>query len=246
MLREHQPDAGRAGRRSAGLRGVLARSGGGPTPGLYFDSEVTTCSESSRLNERGRGSAAWTKAVIDTPRRFHQDIRHAEELARLRGYAGTLRQVAIDGLGNERPTLLFSNETAETARNVKILADRVEIRPDRRGHNPVLREAALDRDSPPMPWLGTGRSSSLSPDRQVRGKFPSWKSALKVDPFLVASFDHEGISPQRARTHSRLAVGRPPHNRHGLRRGDVVACRRPGAPELPNHSARASGELGTR
>ena len=24
---------------------------------------------------------------------------------------------------------------------------------DRRSHNPILREAALDRDSPPIPWL---------------------------------------------------------------------------------------------
>jgi hypothetical protein len=217
---------------------------------LYFDSKVTSYPELSRLNERGvrfatirrRGAAvvrrlrnlpasAWTKAVIDTPKRFHQDIRYVDEAVRLRGYAGTVRQVAIDGLGNERPTLLLSNDTGETARNlviryagrnrvedglgsavnffhlnclssevrlnvdvdaaltvvangcyrwlgsrlkgweksrpkdlyrkfvetsglVEIQADRVVVRLDRRSHNPVLREAALDRDSAPVPWLG--------------------------------------------------------------------------------------------
>jgi hypothetical protein len=217
---------------------------------LYFDSKVTSYAELSRLNERGvrfatirrRGAAvvwrlrrlpasAWTKAVIDTPKRFHQDIRYVDEVVRLRGYAGTVRQVAIDGLGNERPTLLLSNDTAETARNlviryagrnrvedglgsavnffhlnclssevrlnvdvdaaltvvangcyrwlgsrlkgweksrpkdlyrrfvetsglVEVQADRVVVRLDRRSHNPVLREACLDRDATPVPWLG--------------------------------------------------------------------------------------------
>lgn len=217
---------------------------------LYFDSKVTSYPELSRLNERGirfatirrRGAAvvrrlrglpasAWTKAVIDTPKRFHQDVRYVDETVRLRGYAGAVRQVAIDGLGNERPTLLLSNDTAETARNlviryagrnrvedglgsavnffhlnclssevrlnvdvdcaltvlangcyrwlgsrlkgweksrpkdlyrrfvetsglVEVQADRVVVRLDRRSHNPVLREAALDRGSTPIPWLG--------------------------------------------------------------------------------------------
>jgi hypothetical protein len=217
---------------------------------LYFDSKVTSYPELSRLNERGirfatirrRGAAvvrrlrglpasAWAKAVIDTPERFHQDTRYIDEAVRLRGYDGAMRQVAIDGLGNERPTLLLSNDTAETARNlviryagrnrvedglgsavnffhlnclssevrlnvdvdaaltvlangcyrwpgsrlkgweksrpkdlyrrfvetsglVEVQADRVAVRLDRRSHNPVPREAALDRDSAPIPWLG--------------------------------------------------------------------------------------------
>jgi hypothetical protein len=138
--------------------------------------------------------------------------------------------VAVDGLGKEQPTLLLSNNTAETARNlviryagrnrvedglgqcvnffhldclasevrlnvdldaaltvlaqgcyrwlgkqlkgyekagpkqlyrrfvetaglVEVEADRVVVRLDRRSHNPILREAALDRDAPGIPWL---------------------------------------------------------------------------------------------
>jgi hypothetical protein len=217
---------------------------------LYFDSKVTTYPELCRLNQRGvwfvtirrRGAAvvrrlrqlpagSWQKAVIDTPKRFHQHIRYLDEQVHLPGYQGTIRQVAVDGLGKEQPTLLLSNNTQETARNVviryagrnrmedglghcinffhldclasevrlnvdldaaltvlaqgcyrwlgkqlkgfekaapkqlyrrfvetagmvEVEADRVVVRFDRRSHNPILREAALDRDAPAIPWLG--------------------------------------------------------------------------------------------
>ena len=217
---------------------------------LYFDSKVTTYEELSRLNRRPvwfvtirrRGSAvvkrlrglpasAWSKAVIDTPKRCHQNVRYVDETTRLRGYEGQVRQVAFDGLGKEQPTLLLSNNTEETARQLLIryagrnrvegglgdcvnffhldcLASEVrlnvdldsattvlaqgcyrwlgkqlkgcekaspkqlfrdfvetggvvEVREaglsvtlDRRSHNPILREAALDRDAPAIPWLG--------------------------------------------------------------------------------------------
>ena len=39
---------------------------------------------------------------------------------RLRGYTGEVRQVAVDGLGREQPTLLLSNNTVETARNLLV------------------------------------------------------------------------------------------------------------------------------
>lgn len=106
---------------------------------LYFDSKVTTYPELSRLNRRGvwfvtirrRGTAvvrrlrqlpaaAWRKAVIDTPKRFHQHVRYIDESVRLPGYEGVVRQVAVDGLGKEQPTLLLSNNTEETARNLVI------------------------------------------------------------------------------------------------------------------------------
>jgi hypothetical protein len=216
---------------------------------LYFDSKVTTYPELSRLNQRGvwfvtirrRGAAIvgrlrrlpagdWQAAVIDTPKRRHQQVRYVDERVRLRGYTGDVRQVAVDGLGREQPTLLLSNNTQETARNllvryagrnrvedglgsavnffhldclasevrlnvdldcaltvvangcyrwlgrqlkgyentspkrlyrhfvetggdVQVLADRVVVTFDRRSHNPILRQAALDRDAPAIPWL---------------------------------------------------------------------------------------------
>jgi hypothetical protein len=222
----------------------------GSDPGwLYFDSKVTTYPELCRLNQRGvwfvtirrRGTAVvrrlrqlpvsvWRKAAIDTPKRFHQHIRYVDERVRLPGYQGTIRQVAVDGLGKEQPTLLLSNHTEETARHlviryagrnrvedglgqcvnffhldclasevrlnvdldaaltvlaqgcyrwlakqlkgfekaaakqlyrrfvetagsVEVEANRLVVRFDRRSHNPILREAALDRDAPGIPWL---------------------------------------------------------------------------------------------
>jgi hypothetical protein len=216
---------------------------------LYFDSKVTTYPELCRLNQRGvwfatirrRGTAvvrrlrqlpasAWQKTVIDTPKRYHQHVRTIDERVHLPGYQGTLRQVAVDGLGKEQPTLLLSNNTQETARQlviryagrnrvedglgscvnffhldclasevrlnvdldvaltvlaqgcyrwlgkqlkgfekvapkqlyrrfvetaglVEVEAERLVVRFDRRSHNPILREAALDREAPVIPWL---------------------------------------------------------------------------------------------
>jgi hypothetical protein len=217
---------------------------------LYFDSKVTTYPELDRLNRRGvrfvtirrRGEAvvrrlrglpasAWSKAVIDTPKRWHQHVRYVDERVRLAGYQGPIRQVAIDGLGNERPTLLLSNDEGETARQliiryagrnrvedglgsavnffhldclssevrlnvdldcamtvlangcyrwlgkqlkgyekaqpkhlyrrfvetggtVEVGESRVMVHLDRRSHNPILREACLDRAGEAIPWLG--------------------------------------------------------------------------------------------
>jgi hypothetical protein len=42
----------------------------------------------------------------------------------------------------------------ETAGTVEIGDDRLTVTLDRRSHNPILREAALDRDPLPIPWIG--------------------------------------------------------------------------------------------
>jgi hypothetical protein len=216
---------------------------------LIFDSKVVPYSELSRVNRRGihfvtirrRGAAvirrlrglppqAWQRAVIDTPRRRHQRIRFVDERIRLTDYEGAIRQLAVDGLGREQPTLFLSNDLEETARALVIryagrngvedglgtsvnffhldcLASEVRlnvdldvaltvvahgcyrwlahqlkgfdrsapkrvfrkfvataglvtigergivVRFDRRSHNPILREAELDRECPPVPWL---------------------------------------------------------------------------------------------
>jgi hypothetical protein len=217
---------------------------------LYFDSKVVPYPELSRVNQRGihfvtirrRGAAvvrrlrrlspgAWQRAVIDTPKRCHQRIRFVDETIRLPGYEGTIRQLAVDGLGREQPTLFLSNNVAETARSliiryagrnavedglgagvnffhldclasevrlnvdldvaltvlahgcyrwlahqlhgfdksapkqvyrkfvetggrVEVRSDRILVRFDKRSHNPILREAELDKGCPPIPWLG--------------------------------------------------------------------------------------------
>jgi hypothetical protein len=41
----------------------------------------------------------------------------------------------------------------ETAGVVEVQSDRVVVRFEKRSHNPILREAALAKDCPPIPWL---------------------------------------------------------------------------------------------
>jgi hypothetical protein len=220
---------------------------------LYFDSKLVDYPELSNINKRGiyfitirrRGVAilrrldalprsCWTGAVLNTPQRCHQRIWYVDESVKLRGYEGPVRQLAVDGLGREKPTLFLTNHSEETARNIVIryagrnrvedslgisvnffhldcLASEVRLNVDldatltvlangcyrwlgkqlrgyekaapkqlyrlfvatqgfvtisdselivhfeRRSHNPVLREAALDQDQVPIPWLGGRR-----------------------------------------------------------------------------------------
>jgi hypothetical protein len=220
---------------------------------LYFDSKLINYPEMSRVNQRGihfvtirrRGSAIlrslerrpasdWKKAVIDTPKRCHKQIRYLEEKVRLRGYEGLIRQIAVSGLGRDRPTLFISNHMEETPREliiryagrnriedglgigvnffhldclasevrlnvdldatltviangcyrwlatqlrgfdkaapkqlyrrfietagtVRIENDQITVTFDRRSHNPILREATLDRELTPVPWINGRR-----------------------------------------------------------------------------------------
>jgi hypothetical protein len=179
--------------------------------------------------------AAWHKAVIDIPKRRHQQIQYVDEKIRLEGYDGAARQIAVRGLGRENPTLFLTNNFHETPRQLitnyarrngmedalgssvnffhldclssevrlnvdldtvlTVLANgcyrwlasqlhgfdqskpqtlyrkfvetsgaveieshrRVVVYFDRRSHNPILREAQLDKDCPPIPWLGNHR-----------------------------------------------------------------------------------------
>jgi hypothetical protein len=220
---------------------------------LYFDSKLVDYLELSNINKRGihfitirrRGAAvlrrldalprsSWTGTVLDTPQRCHQRVWYVDEIIKLRGYDESIRQLAVDGLGREKPTLFLTNHFEETARNIiiryagrnrvedglgisvnffhldclasevrlnvdldatlTVLAngcyrwlakqlrgyekaapkqlyrlfvatqgfirttpDELIVRFERRSHNPILREAALDRERLPIPWLGGRR-----------------------------------------------------------------------------------------
>jgi hypothetical protein len=41
----------------------------------------------------------------------------------------------------------------ETAGEVAIHGEQIVVRLDRRSHNPILREATLDQQCPPISWL---------------------------------------------------------------------------------------------
>lgn len=106
---------------------------------LYFDSKLAPYPELSRINQRGiwfvtirrRGAAllrrlhalpaqAWRRTVIDIPKRRHQHVRYVDETVTLRGYAGPMRQLALDGLGRNEFTLLISNNVDASARELII------------------------------------------------------------------------------------------------------------------------------
>jgi hypothetical protein len=106
---------------------------------LYFDSKLTTYAELSQLNARGiyfatirrRGSSLvqqlrerpasdWTGAVIDIPKRRQKRIRYLDQTVSLRDYEGTLRQIAVTGLGREQPTLFLTNHPEVSPRELII------------------------------------------------------------------------------------------------------------------------------
>jgi hypothetical protein len=59
----------------------------------------------------------------------------------------------LKGFDHAKPKQL-SRKFIETSGEIELLPNRIaRVTFDRRSHNPVLREAALDKDSPPIPWL---------------------------------------------------------------------------------------------
>lgn len=59
----------------------------------------------------------------------------------------------LKGFEQAKPKQLY-RKFIETGGQVEVAANqRLVVTFDRRSHNPILREAALDRDSPPIPWL---------------------------------------------------------------------------------------------
>jgi hypothetical protein len=62
----------------------------------------------------------------------------------------------LNGFAKADPKQLY-RRFVETAGTVTIQDDRLTVTFDRRSHNPILREAALDCDSGPIPWLGQRR-----------------------------------------------------------------------------------------
>jgi hypothetical protein len=59
----------------------------------------------------------------------------------------------LRGFEKNKPKQLY-RRFVETGGVVGVRDGRVVVHFDKRSHNPVLREAALDRDYPPIPWLG--------------------------------------------------------------------------------------------
>ena len=59
----------------------------------------------------------------------------------------------LRGFDKAKPKQLY-RRFVETSGVVEGQAERIVVSFDKRSHNPVLREAALDGECPPIPWLG--------------------------------------------------------------------------------------------
>lgn len=59
----------------------------------------------------------------------------------------------LRGFAKAKPKQLY-RRFVETGGTVVIEPSRIVVHFDKRSHNPILREAQLERDCPPIPWLG--------------------------------------------------------------------------------------------
>jgi hypothetical protein len=59
----------------------------------------------------------------------------------------------LRGFSKAKPKQLY-RRFVETAGVVEVHSDRIAVHFDKRSHNPIVREAALDHGCPPIPWLG--------------------------------------------------------------------------------------------
>jgi hypothetical protein len=62
----------------------------------------------------------------------------------------------LHGFDKAKPKELY-RKFIETGGHIEIKPSHLIVHFDRRAHNPILREANLDRDCPPIPWLGHRR-----------------------------------------------------------------------------------------
>ena len=114
--------------------GFWEERNGGPPRELVFDSRLTTHANLWRLHQRGidfltlrRRSASLLAAIADAPEsdwkqvrlnnvgRIYRTPRVLDRRVRISGYPGDIRQLAVSGLGHERPTLLLTNQMKTAA-----------------------------------------------------------------------------------------------------------------------------------
>ena len=109
----------------------------GSDPGLLvFDSQLTTCKILGQLSGRGirwltlrqRGktelarldalpASAWKTAVIARSGRYRRPRLH-EDMVKLTGISGQVRQIAIKNIGRDEPTLIITNDLTTPGKNL--------------------------------------------------------------------------------------------------------------------------------
>jgi hypothetical protein len=59
----------------------------------------------------------------------------------------------LDGFSESKPKRLC-RKIVETGGTVRVTEDRIDVHFEKRAHNPILRQAALDSEAGPIPWAG--------------------------------------------------------------------------------------------
>jgi hypothetical protein len=109
------------------------RQTGKPPPHLVFDSQLTTYRKLAELTARGvrfitlrrrspgllremalQPRSAWRTVHLDVPQRLYQTPKVIDQRVPLREYGGPLRQLFIQDLGHEEPTVLLTNDVRAT------------------------------------------------------------------------------------------------------------------------------------
>ena len=146
---------------------------------LVMDSKVTTQDQLWALTERGIGfitlrartpkltaalqalpAKAWTSMTVARAGGKTRTVRVIDDpAAKLSNYPGTLRQLAVAGLGHDEPTLLITNRDALPAKQV------IETYARRMNIEQRLAEAirSFGLDPSPAPSPSTSTSTSCSP-----------------------------------------------------------------------------------
>ena len=85
----------------------------------------------------------------------------------------------LKGFEKAKPKQLY-RKFVETGGAIEVAADRtLRVRFDRRSHNPILREAGLDRDCPTIPWL---RGYRVKHDGASPGGGPGLEKCQSISP----------------------------------------------------------------
>lgn len=144
----------------AGARRQVAVDGlGHPQPTLLVSNNFAASARDLSTRSTGRNGVEASLGIRVTC--FHLDGR-ASEVRRnvdvdvaltVRAY-GCYRWLATQwqGLDKAKPKQRY-RKFVETGGQLDMQADRIVGHFDKRAHNPILREAALDKACPPLPWL---------------------------------------------------------------------------------------------
>jgi len=113
---------------------------------LIFDSKLTTYANLSRISSMGiqfitirrrsrkmvqqiyqEPPSAWRRIELHGVSRQYRTPRVLDRSITLPGYQGTLRQLTVDDLGHEEPTILITNQTRTAAKLIERYAKRMLI-----------------------------------------------------------------------------------------------------------------------